>query len=91
MADENRPPEIPPVIAPPPLEPPKPPTAWQRFTKMLGPVGVLLVLLVTKGKTLALLALKFGAPILKTGGTMILSVGAYAMAWAGSMRWASCC
>jgi Zn-dependent protease len=81
MTDENRPPEIPPVIAPPPVEPPKPPTAWQRFTKALGPVGVLLVLLVTKGKTLALLALKFGAPILKTGGTMILSVGAYAMAW----------
>lgn len=81
MADENRPPEIPPVIVPPPVEPPKPLTAWQRFTKALGPVGVLLVLLVTKGKTLALLALKFGAPILKTGGTMILSVGAYAMAW----------
>ncbi len=80
MSDEKQPNE-PPVGSPPPSEPPKPPTAWQRLTKALGPVGVVLVLLVTKGKTLALLALKFGAPILKTGGTMILSVGAYAMMW----------
>ena len=73
---------------PPPLQldfprpaPPKPPTAWPRCTKALGPLGVVLVIIVTKGKTMALLALKFGAPILKTGGTMILSIGAYAMLW----------
>jgi Zn-dependent protease len=79
MSDDKQPPECPPLLLPP--EPPKPPTAWQRFTKMLGPVGVVIVIIVTKGKTIALLALKFGAPILKTGGTMILSIGAYAMVW----------
>ena len=82
MSDDKQPPESPPLLLPPePPKPPKPPTAWQRFTKMLGPVGVVLVIIVTKGKTIALLALKFGAPILKTGGTMILSIGAYAMLW----------
>jgi Zn-dependent protease len=79
MSDDKQPPELPPLLLLP--EPPKPPTAWQRFTKMLGPVGVVIVIIVTKGKTIALLALKFGAPILKTGGTMILSIGAYAMLW----------
>ncbi|MCX6954432.1 MAG: site-2 protease family protein, partial [Verrucomicrobia bacterium] len=34
-----------------------------------------------KFKTIALLAVKFGLPVLKTGGTMFLSVGAYAMLW----------
>ena len=34
-----------------------------------------------EGQDIALLALKFGGPILKTGGTMILSIGAYAMMW----------
>ena len=85
MSDEKQPNDTPPVIVPPaeplPPEPPRPPTRWERFTKALGPVGLVLVILVTKGKTIALLALKFGAPILKTGGTMILSIGAYAMMW----------
>ena len=76
---ENLPPELPPVL-PPAVEPAKP-TVWQRFTKRLGPVGVVLALIATKGKTLALLALKFGAPVLKTGGTMILSIWFYAMTW----------
>ena len=74
MADEKPSPELPPV-------PPGPPTAWQRLTKRLGPVGLVVVLVATKGKTLALLALKFGGPVLKTGGTMIVSIWFYAMTW----------
>jgi Zn-dependent protease len=82
---ENQPPELPPAL-PPTLPssagaPAKPPTAWQRFTKRLGPVGVVLALVAGKFKTVALLAVKFGLPLLKTGGTMILSIGAYAMMW----------
>ena len=69
------------MIPPPAGLPKPPPTVWQRFMKVLGPLGVVLVIIVTKGKTIALLALKFGGPILKTGGTMILSIGAYAMMW----------
>ena len=84
MPDESTPPEPPPPlppVLPPAAEPPKPPTAWQRFTKRLGPVGALLALIVGKFKTVGLLIVKFGLPVLKTGGTMLLSIGAYAMAW----------
>eukprot|EP01035_Chromulina_nebulosa_P006619 gene6619-8946_t len=83
MSDDKQPNEVPPPASgPPPLpEPTKPLTGWQRFTKALGPLGVVLVILVTKGKTIALLVLKFGAPVLKTGGTMILSIGASALMW----------
>jgi Zn-dependent protease len=76
---------------PPPLpptsfersEPPKP-TGWRRITKLLGPVGVVLLFL---GKTVAKLkfvlvpVVKFGLPVLKTGGTMALSIGFYALSW----------
>lgn len=77
MSDEKPSAELPPLPAPPPA----PPTLWQRFGKRLGPAGVVLVLIATKGKTVALLALKFGGPVLKTGGTMILSIWFYAMNW----------
>ena len=80
MSDEKPSAELPPASAPPPL-PPTPPTAWQRFTKRLGPVGVGLALIVGKGKTVVLLGLKFGLPVLKTGGTMLLSIWFYAMNW----------
>lgn len=60
------------------------PTAWQRLTKALGPVGVVLVLIANffgKVKFLVLPILKFGLPVVKTGGTMILSIWFYAMNW----------
>ena len=52
------------------------PTIWQKIKKFLAPVGVGLVVCF---KFLA--KLKFLLPVLKTGGTMILSIGVYAMAW----------
>lgn len=78
------PPDPPPGLplgTPPPQ---KPPTKWQRFTKALGPLGVVLVVLVNfigKLKFLLFPILKFGLPVLKTGGTMLLSIGFYAMTW----------
>jgi Zn-dependent protease len=51
-------------------------TFWQKVKKFLGPIGVGFVVFF---KFLA--KLKFLLPVLKTGGTMILSIGAYAMFW----------
>lgn len=79
---DELPPRLPP--APAPAESPRPPTAWQRLTKALGPVGVVLVMIANffgKIKFLLLPVLKFGLPVLKTGGTMILSIWAYGMLW----------
>lgn len=78
-----------PMDEPPPLVPsaaagPAKPTAWRRFTKALGPVGVVLAMIANffgKIKFLLLPILKFGLPVLKTGGTMILSIWFYAMNW----------
>jgi Zn-dependent protease len=52
------------------------PTFWQRIKKFLGPIGVGIVVCF---KFLA--KLKFLLPVLKTGGTMLISIWAYAMAW----------
>jgi Zn-dependent protease len=52
------------------------PTFGQKLKKFLGPVGVGFVVFF---KFLA--KLKFLLPFLKTGVTMILSIGAYAMFW----------
>jgi Zn-dependent protease len=52
------------------------PTFWQKVKKFLGPIGVGFVVFF---KFLA--KLKFLLPVLKTGGTMLLSIGAYAMFW----------
>lgn len=60
---------------------PKRPSVWQRIKKTLGPVGVFIAALFTKLKLLLLPVLKFFPLILKTGGTMLLSVWAYALAW----------
>lgn len=78
--------ETPPILppAPAPAEPPAKPTAWQRLTKALGPIGVVLVMIAkffAKLKFVLLPILKFGLPVLKTGGTMILSIWVYAMNW----------
>ena len=51
-------------------------TFWQKIKKCLAPIGFGFVVFF---KYLA--KLKFLLPVLKTGGTMILSIGAYAMVW----------
>lgn len=52
------------------------PTFWQKVKRILGPIGVGVVVFF---KFLA--KLKFLLPVLKTGGTMVLSIGVYALAW----------
>ena len=57
---------------------------WRRIKKALGPVGVALVVIVkfvAKLKFVILPVIKFLPLLLKTGGTMVLSIGAYALAW----------
>lgn len=64
--------------------PPKPPSKAAEWLKKLGPVGVALLFvakLLGKLKFLVLPLVKFGVPILKTGGTTILSIWFYAMTW----------
>jgi Zn-dependent protease len=61
-----------------------PPSTWTRLKKLFGPVLVVLALVLkffAKLKFLLIPVAKFGLPILKTGGTMILSIGFYAMSW----------
>jgi Zn-dependent protease len=60
------------------------PTFGQKLKKFLGPVGVVFVLIAkffAKLKFIILPLLKFSPVILKTGGTMLLSVWLYAMMW----------
>src|SRR5258708_35174319 len=81
----DQPPENPPSNSVPPTVPqPSKPSAWKRFIKMLGQVGVALVFvakLIGKVKFLLLPIIKFGLPVLKTGGTMLLSIWFYTMTW----------
>ncbi len=81
----------PPPVSPPPLmephysEPPgSEPTLGQKLKKLLAPIGIVLVLILkfaAKLKFLLIPVFKFLPVVLKTGGTMLLSIGAYAMAW----------
>ena len=57
------------------------PSLWQRLKKFLAPVLGVVLLLFGKLKFILIPVLKFFPVLLKTGGTMILSVGAYAMMW----------
>lgn len=68
----------PPIYLPPSGEPLKP--GGSNLRKALGPLAVFGVLLM-KFKGVALAGIKFLPVILKTGGTMFLSIGAYAMLW----------
>jgi Zn-dependent protease len=52
------------------------PTNWQKVKKFLDPVGVSLAVCL---KFMA--KLKFLLPVLKTGGTMLISIWVYALAW----------
>lgn len=68
---------------PPPVwERPPEPTAGQKLKKFLGPIGVVGVLVLkffAKVKFFLLPALKFLPVFLKTGGSMVLMIGVYAM------------
>jgi Zn-dependent protease len=73
-----------PAPAPPEFYGRPPDTAWQKFKKLLAPIGVVVALFVkffAKLKFILLPALKFFPVILKTGGTMLLTIGVYAMVW----------
>jgi Zn-dependent protease len=64
--------------------PPPEPTLGQKLKKWLGPIAVVLVLVAKffgKIKFLVLPALKYFPVMLKTGGTMIVSMWVYAMFW----------
>lgn len=80
-------PELPPSEPVPPPRfstTPRPVTAWDRIKKSLAPIGVALLFLAKffgKVKFLIMPVLKFLPAILKTGGTMILSIVFYAMSW----------
>jgi Zn-dependent protease len=73
---------------PPPQDygrPPEP-SGWDKLKKFLAPLGIVGVLLLKFGAKLKFIIvpfIKFFPVILKTGGTMILSIGAYAMMWGG--------
>ncbi len=76
----------PPLTPPPPPDygrPPEP-SGWDKLKKYLAPLGIVGVLLLKFGAKLKFIIvpfIKFFPMILKTGGTMILSIGAYAMMW----------
>jgi len=93
VINRQRPPEPPPVIirpaspAPPPVVIPPPPSEpsregnWKKWLGGLGVVGILLLKFGAKFKFIILPVIKFFPVLFKTGGTMILSIGAYAMMW----------
>jgi Zn-dependent protease len=61
--------------------PPPQPGFGQKIKKALGPVGVAIIALFAKFKFAFIAVLKFLPLLLKTGGTMVLSVWVYAMYW----------
>lgn len=91
--NDPQPPQRPQIIFRiPPNVQPGPQTAFQRqeaktqgaWKKLFGPIlfiGVLLLKFGAKLKFLIVPILKFFPMVLKTGGTMLLSIGAYAMLW----------
>jgi Zn-dependent protease len=78
------PPPAPPLVTPQPEWGREEPGMWQKLKKLLAPLGIVLVVIakfLAKLKFLILPVLKFFPVILKTGGTMILSIGVYALTW----------
>ncbi len=60
------------------------PSLGQRLKKLFAPIGVALLVIfkfAAKLKFLVIPIVKFFPILLKTGGTMLLSIGAYALAW----------
>src|SRR5690348_4455306 len=77
----NSTPELQPHYSEPPGSEP---TLVQRLKKLFAPIGVAVVVVLkfaAKLKFLILPVVKFFPILLKTGGTMLLSIGAYALAW----------
>jgi Zn-dependent protease len=89
MDNRTWPPPPPPPLAPPRVAPApatwgEEPSAWHRIKKLLAPIGVvgaLCLKFLAKLKFILLPALKYLPVFLKTGGTMILTIGVYAMMW----------
>src|SRR5262245_8671019 len=78
------PPRLPPPPPPPPTWGRREPSAWQKIKKLFAPLGIVGVLFLkffAKLKFILLPALKYFPIILKTGGTMFLTIGVYAMFW----------
>ncbi len=85
---ENSPPEPPAATAVPPRLAPDPPSRlgrkkswWEKMLAMLGAIGAAMAKFFAQIKLLLLPILKFGLPVLKTGGTMLLSMWFYAQVW----------
>ena len=81
MINRAEPPPPPPSISPPPQPQPQQDGAIKKWLSSLGVVGILILKFGAKLKFIILPLIKFFPVILKTGGTMILSIGAYAMMW----------
>jgi len=85
-SSQIQPPPLPPGFGPPPPPPPPPPrpSGGDKLKKLLAPLGIAGILLLKFGaklKFIILPVLKFFPVILKTGGTMLLSIWLYAMAF----------
>jgi Zn-dependent protease len=91
MNGSSQPPILPPILPPvlPPYSapvpgPPQPPTFQQRLKRFFAPVTAVLVLIAKFFGSLKLAALpllKFLPVLLKTGGSMAISIGIYAFAY----------
>lgn len=82
---ESPPPNTPPLLEPHYSKPPgEEPGLAQRLKKLFAPIGVALLLVfkfAAKLKFVFIPLVKFLPILLKTGGTMVLSIWAYALAW----------
>lgn len=84
--NQGSPPPLPPQFRmdqTPPLRLPQPLTLWGRIRKFLGPIGLAIAVIFKYGSSLKFVvpALKFIPAVLKTGGSMLVTIGVYAMAW----------
>jgi len=81
----HEPPPPPPAWEPHYSEPPgTEPTLWQRIKKLFAPIAAVFVVIAkfaAKLKFLVVPLVKFLPILLKTGGTMLLSIWAYALVW----------
>ncbi|HBC86202.1 MAG TPA: site-2 protease family protein [Lentisphaeria bacterium] len=60
------------------------PTVWQQLKKLFVPIGIVLLIIIKFGAKLKFLIIpivKFFPLLLKTGGTMVISIWFYAMNW----------
>lgn len=73
----------PPVVSPPPTASPGPPhpNRWKQSVLALGTFGLLLLKFAGKLKFILIPLAKFFPVLLKTGGSMVLTIGLYALSW----------